>query len=81
PAKKIKVEEKPQLISETKILQPEKPSLTILDAINFALNLKQQNLNPTSYRGLNNRMNNFNQWVSKLYLELKSINQLNKKNN
>ncbi|WP_191963457.1 hypothetical protein, partial [Pseudotamlana haliotis] len=81
PAKKIKVEEKPQLASETNIIQPEKPSLTIQKAINFALNLKQQTLNPTSYRGLNNRMNNFNQWISKQHPELKSINQLNKKNN
>jgi len=64
-------------IIETKIEQ--KPKQTIYEAIQFVITLKRQSLSATSFRGLNNRINNFLEWLEKNKSELISINQLNKK--
>jgi integrase len=65
-----------QLRSETTI---EEPKLTIRKAFEFALNLKRNVLKDTSIRGLNNRMNNFLDWIDTNHPKLKSIDQLTKK--
>ncbi|SNR51094.1 hypothetical protein SAMN06265371_104153 [Lutibacter agarilyticus] len=61
------------------IADVEEPKMTIKEAIDFALNLKKQSLAKTSYRGLNNRMNNFIEWIEKNHSKLKTIEVLNKK--
>jgi len=55
------------------------PELTIKEAFELALNLKKNILSHTSFRGLNNRMNNFLNWVETNHPQLKSINGVNKK--
>jgi integrase len=71
---------KPEIeeVSTPKI-EIEETKKTINEAIEFALNLKKQTLNQTSYRGLNNRMNNFIEWTKKNHSKLKRIEDLNKK--
>jgi integrase len=63
----------------SKEVEIEAPKKTINEAIDYALNLKKKILNETSYRGLNNRMDNFTDWIAKNHSELKSIEALNKK--
>ncbi|WP_372800902.1 tyrosine-type recombinase/integrase [Lutibacter sp.] len=64
-------------ISDIEIEVPKK--MNIKEAIDFVLNLKKQTLNHTSYRGLNNRINNFIEWIQKNHSKLKTVEQLNKK--
>lgn len=52
---------------------------SVREAFDFALDLKKRVVNITSFRGLNNRMNNFLSWIESNRPEVKTIDMLNKK--
>jgi len=70
---KVEPKIEPQIIPETEKQQ------TIKEAFEFALDLKKNVINITSFRGLNNRMKTFLSWIETTHPELLSINSLNKK--
>jgi len=63
----------------TSKVEIEEPKMTIKEAIDFVLNLKKQTLSHTSYRGLNNRMINFIDWIGENHSKSKTIQSLDKK--
>ena len=69
---------------EIEIIEPiveEKKEIkySIEQALDFALELKKQSLKDTSYRGLNNRINNFSDWIKKNKPDINNIEELSKK--
>ncbi|WP_456424758.1 tyrosine-type recombinase/integrase [Lutibacter sp.] len=60
-------------------IEVEKSKMTIKKSIEFALNLKKKTLSQTSFRGLNNRMNNFLDWIAKTHSLSNDIDFLDKK--
>jgi len=57
----------------------EAPKMPLVEAFSFAMKLKKSTLNDTSYRGLNNRIDNFLKWMKAHSPAIKHIEDLNKK--
>lgn len=68
-----------EMVNISTTFEVEKPKMTIKKSIEFVLNLKKMTLSQTSYRGLNNRMNNFLDWTAKNHSKLKGVDSLDKK--
>jgi len=57
----------------------EEPKMGLEEAFIFAMKLKKSTLNQTSYRGLNNRIDNFLKWMKEHYPVIIHIEDLSKK--
>lgn len=68
-----------RVVSKKTEIVKEEPKKTVKEAIRFAIDLKRKSLSATSFRGLNNRINNFSDWLDKNKPELFNIDQLDKK--
>lgn len=57
----------------------EEPKMTLKEAFDFGLQLKEKLINSTTKRGYENKIKNFLKWCNTTHPELKSIDLLNKK--
>lgn len=77
---KRKVTKEKQLQKEGKLVEKqERKKMPIREAFEFGLKLKEKLLSPTTKRAYDNRIKNFIKWLEKNHSELKSIEDLQKK--
>lgn len=73
--------EQKQIVAEVKSdpLVMEPPKMTIREACDFGLKLKDNIVSPSTHRNYDNRLKNFIKWLLENYPEIKTIDQLSKR--
>jgi integrase len=72
----VKESSEPQVTIETVVKEP---IMTLKEAFDFGLKLKEKLINSTTKRNYENRIKNFLKWMEETHPEEKTINDLNKK--